>query len=57
MRITVTPTEPAGRYPHSTVTIERPGDDLMIEEFAVLCKHAALAFGYHPESVEDHFKE
>ena len=55
MKITIAPSTPRDAHQYPTVTIETPCDALTIEEFAELCQQAALAFGYHPDNVNDHF--
>lgn len=62
MKITVEPTvKPRTGAPantlHVAVSVEHPYDDLNMEEFAGLCRAAARAFGYAPETVAEFFGE
>lgn len=51
MRITLEPSiKDIGYY---TVTVSLPEDGLHISEAVELCKQALLAWGYHPDNIDE----
>jgi len=59
MKITLEPTHNQLKetYPYPKVTIDSPRDDLDIEEAMSLVEKALVAWGFHPDTVQDYYKE
>lgn len=54
MKITLSPTSKDAAY--HAVSIERPSDDLNIEETIDLIKAGLVAWGFNVETVNEYFK-
>lgn len=60
MKLTLEPTVDQEQYHdcelYHTIVIIHPADDLTIEEVGGLMRNALLAWGYHPENVDELFR-
>lgn len=59
MKVTIEPTQDqtGETHPFPKVAIDSPHDDLDIEEAMSLVERALVAWGFHPDTVQDYYKE
>ena len=59
MKITIEPTQDQSKEKHAfdTITIESLHDDLHIDEAMSLVERALVAWGFHPDTVQDYYKD
>lgn len=59
MKITIEPTQDQSKeaHPFDKVILESPHDDVDINVAMDLVERALVAWGFHPDTVQDYYKE
>jgi len=59
MRVMLLPSKDQSKekFQHPEISIEVPDDDLLLSEVILLIKASLIAWGFHPDSVDEYFNQ